>query len=87
MKILSFAVVAILSSTVYANEAFTALDIDQNKAISMTEASSLSGLIARWKELDVNADNQLSSDEFEVYTKSAEQSVTPDIQPQSIELN
>jgi hypothetical protein len=88
MKQLTMLLIILFSASAFAAaDVFSTLDVNNDNAISKEEATSLPGLINSWKQLDVNADDQLSSTEFQEYAKTSEVTSTPDIDSQRLELN
>ncbi len=88
MKQLTMLLIILFSASAFAAaDVFSTLDVNNDNAISKEEAASLPGLINSWKQLDVNADDQLSSTEFQEYAKTSDVTSTPDIDSQRLELN
>jgi hypothetical protein len=88
MKQLTMLLIILFSASAFAAaDVFSTLDVNNDNAISKEEATSLPGLINSWKQLDVNADDQLSSTEFQEYAKTSGVTSTPDIDSQRLELN
>jgi len=48
----------------HAGDEFTLLDVDGSGALSKEEAMALPGLSGTWDQLDVDADGQLTVEEF-----------------------
>lgn len=88
MKQLTMLLIILFSASAFAAaDVFSTLDANNDNAISKEEAASLPGLTNSWKLLDVNADDQLSSTEFQEYAKTSDVTSTPDIDSQKLELN
>ncbi|MBI2381435.1 MAG: EF-hand domain-containing protein [Gammaproteobacteria bacterium] len=69
MKNILFAVTLIVSAVAFAdnNGRFADVDADQNGLVSLEEAQSIASLSQDFAALDVDADGQLSSDEFQQF--------------------
>ena len=88
MKFFTVLLTILFSTFVFAaTDAFSSLDVNNDNAISKDEATILPGLTNHWKELDVNADDQLSSTEFQAYARTSDVTSVPDIDSQKMELN
>jgi Ca2+-binding EF-hand superfamily protein len=66
-KLMIVAVAILTSSTVFAGNTFTTLDVDKNSTISEAEATTMPSLVEQWKALDVDANGELSVEEFAKY--------------------
>jgi len=66
-KLMIGAVAVLASSTVFAGDTFTTLDVDQNSTISEAEAATMPSLVEQWEALDVDANGELSVEEFAKY--------------------
>ena len=65
LKKLAIVTLAALSSTVViAGDAYSVLDADKSGAINEAEAAVLPGLTEQWKNLDIDANGELSVEEF-----------------------
>lgn len=64
-KLLTAVVFALTSgAAIAADDAYTALDADQNGSISAAEADAMPALKDKWNTLDVDANGELSVEEF-----------------------
>ncbi|WP_438862458.1 calmodulin [Neptunicella sp.] len=54
----------VTTSAAFAATSFAELDVDQNGALSMQEASADATLAQKFEELDTNQDGQLSEAEY-----------------------
>ena len=63
-KLLIAALAALATGSAIANDAYSALDADQNGAISQTEAAALPSLTEQWNTLDSDTNGELSVEEF-----------------------
>lgn len=66
-KLMIVAVAILASSTVFAGNTFTTLDVDKNNTISEAEVAALPSFVAQWKALDVDENGELSVEEFAKY--------------------
>ncbi len=86
--LLTVALMALTSSIVIANEVYTALDADKSGTISQAEADALPSLSEKWKDLDADANGELSTEEFakfETMEIQAPEMKTPEISSPEIQ--
>ncbi len=63
-KILTTLCGMLLSNVAVSGDVYTSLDADQNGVISQSEAAAMPELNDRWKDLDVDANGELTVEEF-----------------------
>ncbi|HFD11176.1 MAG TPA: hypothetical protein ENJ32_01715 [Crenotrichaceae bacterium] len=87
MKYFTLLVILFSANVLSSADTFSVLDVNGDNVISRHEAITLPGLTTFWRLLDVNADDQLSSTEFQEYAKPSEQVSTPEIDSHIPELS
>lgn len=63
-KILTTVCALLISGLAVSGDVYTSLDTDQNGVISVSEAAAMPELSERWKEIDADANGELSAEEF-----------------------
>jgi len=66
------------SSVAFAGGTYSALDADKSGAISQDEAAAMPGLTEQWTTLDVDANGELSIEEFARFETSAPEMSAPE---------